>query len=47
MWFSGPEFECLKIYTDPSEQTSMNENEPPEKLIEGKDGAIRGAVVRN
>ena len=30
MWFSGPEW--LKIYTDPSEQTSMNENEPPEEV---------------
>jgi hypothetical protein len=31
MWFSGPEW--LKIYTDPSEETSMNENEPPEEVI--------------
>ncbi|CAB3998519.1 Hypothetical predicted protein [Paramuricea clavata] len=31
MWFSGPEW--LKIYADPSEQTSMNESEPPEELI--------------
>ncbi|CAB4040125.1 Hypothetical predicted protein, partial [Paramuricea clavata] len=31
MWFGGPEW--LNIYTDPSEQTSMNENEPPKEVI--------------
>ncbi|CAB4015917.1 Hypothetical predicted protein [Paramuricea clavata] len=31
MWFSGPEW--LKIYADPSKQTSMNENEPSEQEL--------------